>query len=194
MMLRPDRQRKIKEWIFEEKSLRISELSERLRVSEMTIHRDLKPLIEEGIIVKTFGGIMLVESGPQPAGGLDACPYCAKKVHERLAYRLIISDHKVETACCAHCGLLRQYQLGREVKQALCQDFLLQTTISAPLAWFVMDTTLDLGCCQPQVLAFAHRTHAVSFVKGFAGEVYSFEEAMHKVNQAMSRTSCDHSS
>ncbi len=193
-MLRPDRQRKIKEWIFEEKSIRISELSERLGVSEMTIHRDLRPLIEEGIIAKTFGGIMLVESSPSLAGRIDACSYCVKKVHERLAYRLIISNQKVETACCAHCGLLRQQQLGKKVKQALCQDFLLQTTISAPSAWFVMDTTLDVGCCQPQVLTFAQRTHAESFVKGFAGAVYSFEEAMHKVNQVISRTSCDHSS
>ena len=57
-MLRPDRQKKIKEWILSEKSLKIGELSEQLGVSEMTIHRDLKPLIEEGLIVKTFGGIM----------------------------------------------------------------------------------------------------------------------------------------
>lgn len=192
-MLRPDRQKKIKEWILSEKSLKIGELSERLGVSEMTIHRDLKPLIEEGLIVKTFGGIMLVESTRDQVMEQGDCSYCAKRVDERLAYRLILPHNRVETTCCAHCGLLRHHQLKDEVQQAICQDFLLKTTLSAPRAWFVMETSLEVGCCQPQVLTFAQRNHAERFIKGFEGKVYSFDEAVREVSQKMNGTSCNHS-
>lgn len=183
-MLPIERQNRIKDLILKRSNMKISELSKELNVSEMTIHRDLKPLIEAGVIVKTFGGIALISSEEKTTE--DTCVYCSSGVDKRQAYRLILANNNIEVACCAHCGLLRQRQLGNDVIQAICHDFLKQTTISAPLAWYVMDTSIHMGCCQPQVLAFQWKEHANKFIKGFGGHVYPFQEAMEVLFQKMS--------
>lgn len=184
-MLPIERKRKIKELIQTKKTLKISELSERFNVSEMTIYRDIKPLIEEGLIAKTFGGISLVEKAAQTATDQHRCVYCDKPNNPKMIYRLILPNDTIETACCAHCGLLRHQQLGDKVVQAICHDFFIHTTISAPLTWYVMCTSLDVSCCQPQVLTFAKREHAEKFVKGFGGTIYPFKEVMEVVQREM---------
>ncbi|WP_077300760.1 DeoR family transcriptional regulator [Virgibacillus pantothenticus] len=189
-MLPLERKARIKELILQKKNLKITDLSKMFGVSEMTIHRDVKILEQEGIITKTFGGISLVKTEESRQ---DRCVYCSRSIHEKLAYRLFLSNHDIEVACCAHCGLLRQQQLGDKVIQAICPDFLRQTTISAPLAWYVTDTTLHMGCCHPQLLTFEFREHAEKFVKGFGGKVYSFEKAKEVLMNQMNGTmQCKH--
>lgn len=191
-MLPLERQNRIKKLIYEKKNLKIAELSKTFGVSEMTIHRDVKGLLDQGIVKKTFGGISLVHTEHQETNtSHDSCVFCSRKNNDRLAYRLILSNDKIEMACCAHCGLLRHQQLGDKVIQAICPDFFRQTTISAPSAWFVMDTTLHMGCCQPQVLTFEWKEHAEKFVKGFGGEVYAFQAAKKALFEKMNgNTTC----
>jgi len=184
-MLPMERQKRIKELIKENQSMKISELSKELGVSEMTVYRDIKPLIDEGFVMKTFGGITLVSDPKSEHLHSKQCIICSREINERLAYRLILPNNKMEAACCAHCGLLRHRQLGDKVIQAICPDFLKQTTISAPLAWYVMDTSVHMGCCHPQVLTFEWKEHADKFVKGFGGKVYSFSEAVEAIFQKM---------
>ncbi|MFA1818806.1 DeoR family transcriptional regulator [Virgibacillus oceani] len=188
-----ERQNRIKELIAKEHNMKISDLSEILSVSEMTIHRDIKPLIDEGYITKTFGGITLKYVPVTPEATEDHCVVCHKTINEKLAYRIILPGSKIETACCAHCGLIRHHQLSGEAIQALCYDFLCQTTIGASLATYVMDTSINIGCCQPQVLTFNLKEHAEKFVKGFGGSVYTFEEALEKNGKKMHGKYCPHS-
>ncbi|HAM81941.1 MAG TPA: transcriptional regulator [Ornithinibacillus sp.] len=180
-----ERQNKIRALIYSKKAMRISELSEKLGVSEMTVYRDIKPLLEEGLIIKTFGGISLIEKEDNRLPDQGICTYCQKPVNAKMAYRLILENDQIETACCAHCGLLRHRQLGNGVLQAICHDFFLNTTISAPLTWYIMDTTLNIACCQPQVLTFGNLEHAEKFVKGFGGKIYGFQEAMEVIADKM---------
>lgn len=184
-MLPVERQHRIKELIEAKRSIKIAELSKDIGVSEMTIHRDLKPLIDQGMVMKTFGGVTLVNNHSGKVPNEDECVFCSRNIQERMAYRLIVANNKIEVACCAHCGLLRHRQLGDQVLQAISYDFLRQTTISAPLAWFVMDTSVHVGCCQPQVLTFEIREHADKFVTGFGGDVYTFQDAMDTIFQKM---------
>ncbi|WP_205690274.1 DeoR family transcriptional regulator [Chengkuizengella sediminis] len=184
-MLPAERRNLILDYIREKKSLKITQLSEMFSVSEMTIHRDIKPLVEEGLIIKTFGGISLNQERNGAFVNKQDCVYCYSPINQRLAYRLILQDQSIETTCCAHCGLLRHQQKGDKVLQAICPDFLMQTTISATSAWYLMDTSLNLGCCQPQVLAFQHKEHANKFALGFGGTIYSFSEAFHMVFNQM---------
>lgn len=184
-MLPIERQNRIKDLILNQHNMKISDLSKELQVSEMTVHRDLKPLIEAGLIVKTFGGISLLTNEEAKIVNDTCCVFCNSNVDERQAYRIILTDNRIEMACCAHCGLLRQRQLGEDVIQAICHDFLKHTTISAPSAWYVMDTSIHIGCCQPQVLSFQWKEHADKFVKGFGGAVYPFQEAIEVIFQKM---------
>lgn len=165
------------------KSMKISELSSKFNVSEMTIHRDLKPLIEEGFVVKTFGGVTLANNVELPKE--NTCIYCHQNINDRLSFRLILNNDQIESTCCPHCGLLRYEQVQDNVVQVMCQDFLRSTTINARYAYFVMDTSLDLGCCKPQALPFELKEHAKNFTQGFGGKIYSFKEAMKIVYDKM---------
>ena len=60
-LLPSERQQRIKRLALEQGVLRIVELAEKFRVSEMTIRRDLELLEEAGHVERTFGGAMLTE-------------------------------------------------------------------------------------------------------------------------------------
>lgn len=192
-MLPIERQKEIRKLIEEKNTLKINDLSEHFNVSEMTIYRDIKPLIDEGLVTKTFGGISLSKKNHHTVSKQSHCTYCHKPNNQKMTYRLILKDDRIETTCCAHCGLLRHRQLGEEVIQALCHDFFMNTTISASLTWYVMDTSLHVSCCQPQVLTFDQREHAEKFIKGFGGNIYAFAHAMETVYEKMqgSQPCCD---
>lgn len=115
------------------------------------------------------------------APSTNECVYCRKAINDRLTYRLILTNRDIEVACCAHCGLLRQQQLGDLVYQAICYDFLRHTTISAHDACFVFDTTLMMGCCNPQVLPFGDRQQADQFIIGFEGTCLTFRDALDEM-------------
>lgn len=178
-MLRVERQNKIKTILNEMRHAKISDLSQWLEVSEMTVHRDLKPLIEEGTVVKTFGGVSLLKDDiSSHSVDMNLCVYCHRQINHRFSSRLILENGRVETACCVHCGLLRENQVGQEKVQGICYDFLTNVTISSKTAWYVIGAEVNIGCCEPAVLPFGQLEHAERFIKGFDGKIYNFQEAL----------------
>src|SRR5690625_7671616 len=109
-----ERQNRIKELIQDKQNMKISTLSQLLHVSEMTIHRDLKPLLKEGFIKKTFGGITLSkEFVPQVEH--PVCTYCQHPINNQLAYQLILNNKQHKTTCWAHCVMHREHKHCHEV-------------------------------------------------------------------------------
>ncbi|MDO6654321.1 DeoR family transcriptional regulator [Anaerobacillus sp. 1_MG-2023] len=188
-MLPIERKQQILTWIEKEGTLKISDISKRLSVSEMTVYRDIKPLIEESKVEKTANGIALKTRTEIPS---DVCAYCLKHVSTRLSVQLIKHNQQIEHTCCAHCGLLRYRDIEKEVSQIICKDFLKDTTISAKVATYLLNAELNLNCCQPQVMAFDSLKHAKQFQSGFGGEVYTFEKAIKEIVREMEGTSCCH--
>src|SRR5699024_2054828 len=134
-MLPIERKKQIRDLISTKKTLRINELSEQFNVSEMTIYRDIKPLIEEGIISRTPGGISLTKKSQQPSHDQNNCIYCHKPNQSKLNYRLILSKDNIEAAGGDDCRLLRHRQSSEELFHAICHDYFMNTTISASLTW-----------------------------------------------------------
>lgn len=179
-MLPHERLQLIREKLLKEKHLKISALSQAFNVSEMTIHRDIKKLIAEGIAEKTFGGVRLAldPSTSSKRKNGERCILCEKTVDPKQAYRLILKDGTIETACCAHCGLIRHKQIATQVSDALVHDFLLHTTGSASTMTYVIGSVLPTLCCRPQILAFQDAHIAERFILGFQGKLLSFQEAL----------------
>lgn len=184
-MLPIERLARIKEIVLERKNVKISELSDELNVSEMTIHRDIKQLVDEGFVIKTFGGVSLAQESYHLQTNYNVCAFCQRPIHDRFAYQLILTNNRIERTCCAHCGLLRQKHLDGQVLQAMTYDFFKGTTIGAQMAYFVIDTSIQITCCQPQLLTFDSKDHAEKFVKGFGGKVLNFPEALTLVSKHM---------
>ncbi len=184
-MLRIERIERIKEIVSKKKNVKISELSKELKVSEMTIHRDVKQLVDEGFVVKTFGGISLAQTPTiqNHEHHRDKCSLCHRPVNDRFAYQLILTNDHIERTCCAHCGILRQLQLQDQVVKAITYDFFTGTTISAHVAYFVMDPSVQITCCQPQILVFDSKDNADKFVKGFSGKVHNYHEMLDMMKE-----------
>ncbi|QHZ48583.1 DeoR family transcriptional regulator [Bacillus sp. NSP9.1] len=187
-MLPIKRRQQILAWIKEEETMRISDISKRLNVSEMTVYRDIKPLIENGQVIKTAGGIAL-NRPKQPQGQL--CLVCGKPAaNQRLSVQIVKADGGVEQFCCAHCAMLRYEKVKDDAAQIICRDFLLDTTISAKMAVFLLDADLHLHCCEPQAIAFASRSDAEKFKKGFGGRLLSFDDAAQEIQKNMKEVCC----
>lgn len=164
-MLPINRQQHILKWLKEEGSLRISDISARFGVSEMTVYRDVNQLVQSNQVIKTAGGITLPARTPQTD---HMCSYCLKPVNQAHSVQLITVNQDIEQLCCAHCAFLRYADKTEEVSHLICRDFLLQTTVSAGSAYFVVNAELNLHCCQPQAIPFAALDHAERFQKDSA--------------------------
>lgn len=185
-MLPVERLARIKEIVLEQENVKIAQLSEELDVSEMTIHRDVKQLVDDGFVVKTFGGISLAQTATAtPAVNNQTCTLCHRSINERFAYQLLLTNNRTERTCCSHCGLARQLQLGDQVVQAITYDFFTGTTMGASIAYFVFDPSVQITCCQPQVLAFDSEDNANKFVKGFGGKAYQLQDALKVIRKQM---------
>ncbi|MCF6411062.1 DeoR family transcriptional regulator [Pseudalkalibacillus salsuginis] len=190
-MLPIERQQLILTWLEQVETLRVSDISKRLEVSEMTVYRDLKPLIDQQKVLKTSNGVTLI---PKINASFNHCSYCYKASNTRLSVQLIKKNQQVEQACCPHCGLLRFQDIGDDVSQIICHDFLKDTTISAKMANFLLNADINLNCCQPQVIAFESIKQIKQFQMGFGGEIYNFEEAIQAITAEMNGKGCDHKS
>ncbi len=168
------RQAQIIVWLQENDTLTIKELVARLNVSAMTIHRDLDKLAAAGLVQKVHGGVKLAPEESlqgQTAVSLP-CVMCGTAVSSRTAFTITLDNDHKETACCAHCGILRLSQLDG-VGSALTPDFIYGRMVNVFQAWFLVGSDVQL-CCVPGILSFARANDAQKFQQGFHGEVMDF--------------------
>ncbi|ANU22050.1 DeoR family transcriptional regulator [Planococcus donghaensis] len=187
-MLPIERKKQILTWLQKVDFLRVTEISKRLNVSEMTVYRDVAALVKEGKVLKTSNGIAVAGA----TADFQGCVYCAKPIHTRLTVQLILTDDQIEQTCCMHCALLRYSKIEFKVAQLICQDFLTDTTINAKKATFLIDSTAQINCCRPEVLPFASQPQAQQFQYGFGGQLMLFDEALIELKQAMTGQACRH--
>lgn len=149
----------------------VQELAEKFSVSKMTIHRDLNQMAAEGLVVKSHGAASL----PSPFSGGNKCGMCGKTLSERTLFIVSLPGGEQRHACCAHCGLMMQSQLGGT---GLTADFLHNHILSATQAVYLIQCELTV-CCAPSVLSFGSRSEAEKFQAGFGGKLASMAEAIH---------------
>ncbi|MDW8316990.1 MAG: DeoR family transcriptional regulator [Anaerolineae bacterium] len=181
-MIPADRAQRILELLAQEGSVRVADLSQRLGVSAMTIHRDLDELEQRGQLRKVRGGAVPVV----PAGGdEERCLVCGMRPRRRHQVLLRFADGSERRACCPHCGLLAIAHNYRQISNALVTDFLYERPIGARQATYVVAPQVSI-CCSPTVLAFEQRSDAERFQAGFGGQVETIEGAMRFL-EAMTR-------
>lgn len=184
MSLTPSaRQRHILELLSARQSLTISELVAELGVSAMTIHRDLNRLADGGQLLKTRGG------AAQPSRGNNAvvsgpCAMCNRLVPERSAVVMQSQQRGRVTACCPHCGLAL-FEHDASASFMLVTDFLNGQMVSANDACYLLGSDVS-SCCTPGILAFACRTDAERFKRGFGGEIMSLVQVRRFLRDGMS--------
>ncbi len=109
----------------------------------------------------------------------DKCAMCgmalAEHVHTR--YTLIMKDGSKEATCGVQCGLMLEMNLKDKVASAQATDFISGKPIDSRAACYVYGSEA-VPDMPPGFIAFARRSDADKFQKGFGGRVVTFEEAM----------------
>ena len=178
-----ERQQKILELLEERKTLKIQELVDWLRVSPMTIHRDLQRLSEAGRVTKVHGGVTQARIPLAKTSPGEVCAFCGKPVSPRSAFVIRTPDGELQTACCPHCGLL-MLSGQADVPIALATDFLYGQMVSAQQAVYLVESAVHT-CCAPSVLSFAGQKDAGRFQRGFGGQVMDFAQVRKYLLAAM---------
>jgi hypothetical protein len=170
-MIRELRHQKIIELVRKQQGVTIQELARYLRVSVMTIHRDLRLLEEKGLLERVHGGVVI---GRPDESQKESCGYCGKVCPSRTRLRLFSESGQSISACCIHCGmgLLRR---EREFSGGLTMDFLYETVIDLERGYFLFEPQIKV-CCVPSVLVFADRGDAERMQMGFGGKLLNYEE------------------
>ena len=168
--------------------VQVSELSETLQVSRMTIHRDLDALAEEGLIKKVFGGAVSAVDyrREEPTG---RCALCGRplNIHTRVVLHTRQGNH-IE-ACCPHCALLL-LETRDDIVSGLAVDFIHGKMVNLKTATFLVNPDVVV-CCTPPVLCFADEEEAHRFRQGFYGELTSLNKAQELTTHYMSLSASD---
>jgi len=162
--------------------VQVSELSETLGVSRMTIHRDLDVLVQEGLIEKVFGGAILVGS-QQQEDTIGHCAMCGRPINSRTRVVLQTQAGEQIEACCPHCALLL-LETRDDLVSGLATDFIHGKMINLKTATFLVNPEV-IVCCTPPVLCFADQETARRFQLGFGGELKNLREAQMLTTQHM---------
>jgi len=171
------RQQKIMGMINQSKSLTIEQIQKVVGISQATTYRETQTLIKFGLVAKIPGGIS------QPEFSTSLCIQCGREINSRTVFIFEQKDGTRNTACCAHCGLMALSH-RTDINTVMTTDFFYGTTLNARLAWYVLDSEVNL-CCRPSVLSFSNNKDADRFVSGFGGTVMDFVTVHKAIDKMM---------
>lgn len=171
-----ERQAQILKWLDAQKSIRLSDLADRLGVSLMTVHRDTAALADAGSLVKAHGA---VQQAHLTAATVRLCPLCRTPILDRLRFSFTNLAGENLEACCGHCAFTLASQPA-ELSSLLATDFLYGRVMSAAQAHYVVNSRVAV-CCMPSVLPFLTADDAADFARAFGGEVMALDQVRAKL-------------
>ena len=184
---RTARQDQILELLSARQRVTTLELARELGVSSMTVHRDLDALANSGHLAKTRGGAVLPPLATSIPSAPGHCAMCNQSVPARTAVIIQSPESGHLSACCPHCGLTLLAQ-NPKATVAMVADFIYGRMVGASEAVYLVDCSVTL-CCEPSILAFTGPDQAISFQKGFGGEIMGLAQALGYLRTKMAVSS-----
>ncbi len=173
-MKREVRQREILTLLDRESGVSAGDLAQRFQVSRMTIHRDLRSLLKQGLLLRIQGGA--VTKGLVRAATKNHCSACRRRLLPHQCCEILRADGSLDVACCTACGL-RQFSVQPAAEQFLVGDQVSGRMLPAEDAYFLVNS-LASPCCQPSFLSFASESEVALFQAGFGGSIARLDEAL----------------
>ena len=181
-MKREARQREILTLLDKESGVSAGDLALRFQVSRMTIHRDLRSLLKQGLLLRIHGGA--VTKGLVRTPEETDCSACRRRLLPHQYTEIHRIDGSLDYACCTACGL-RQFSVESEAGQLFVGDQISGRKLLAEEAYYLVNS-LASPCCQPSLLSFASESEAALFQAGFGGSIARLNEALEFLRVAES--------
>jgi len=113
------------------------------------------------------------------SGEIKRCHVCGMDVSKYPHTRYVVTTKEGEefSTCGVQCGLTLHLRLKEKFKSATATDLLSNRSVDAQKAFFIYKSTVITDMA-PGFIAFATKTNAEKFQKGFGGQVVSYQEAL----------------
>jgi len=113
------------------------------------------------------------------SGEIKRCQVCGMDVSKYPHTRYVVTTKEGEEffTCGVQCGLTLHLRLKEKFKSATATDLLSNRSVDAQKAFFIYKSTVITDMA-PGFIAFATKTNAEKFQKGFGGQVLSYQEAL----------------
>ena len=113
------------------------------------------------------------------SGEIKRCIVCGMDVskYPHTKYVVMTTEGEAFSTCGVQCGLTLHLRLKEKFKSATATDLLSNRSMDAQKAFYIYKSTVitDMG---PGFIAFATKTNAEKFQKGFGGKVVTYQEAL----------------
>ena len=113
------------------------------------------------------------------SGEVKRCIVCGMDVskYPHTKYGVTTTEGEEFFTCGVQCGLTLHLRLKEKFKSATATDLLSNRSVDAQKAFFIYKSTVITDMA-PGFIAFATKTNAEKFQKGFGGQVLSYQEAL----------------
>ncbi len=110
---------------------------------------------------------------------IERCIICGMDVSKYIHVKYVVTttEGKQYTTCGVQCGLMLHLQFGDKFKSATATGLITHRSIDAKKAWYVYKSSVITDMA-PGYIAFATKSNAEKFAKGFEGKVVSYDEAL----------------
>ena len=111
----------------------------------------------------------------------DGCLLCGMYLDEytHVKYTITETTGKTYVTCGVQCGLILTLNLKEKFKSATMTDLLSHKIIPSEDGWYVFKSSV-ITDMSPGLIGFADKSRAEQFIKGFGGELITYQQALEK--------------
>ena len=111
----------------------------------------------------------------------EACLLCGMYLPEytHVKYTVFDTEGRSYVTCGVQCGLILTLNLKDKFQSATMTDLFSHKTIASEKGWYVFKSSV-ITDMSPGLLGFARKSQAEKFIKGFGGELLTYQQALDK--------------
>lgn len=111
----------------------------------------------------------------------EGCLLCGMYLpnYTHVKYTVIDTDGKKYVTCGVQCGLILTLNLKDKFKSSTMTGLLSHKTIQSEKGWYVFKSSV-ITDMSPGLIGFVDKSLAEKFIKGFGGELLSYQQALDK--------------
>ena len=109
------------------------------------------------------------------------CQLCGMYLSDytHVKYTVVDTDGKEYVTCGVQCGLLLTLNLKNKFKSATMTDLFSHKTIPSEKGWYVFKSSI-ITDMSPGLIGFIKKSDAEKFIKGFGGELITYQQGLEK--------------